>query len=260
MLASTNQAPRSVNDKIKVYARFCAGPALGLAMLVALIAGWRRWRVRWLLAIGALVSLALFLEVWHAPHYAAPGLGAAMLLAIEGLRHLRILRHGRAMVMVFCAASIALPVLRGGFDVGDGRARADVLARVQREPGKHLLMVRYGLLHDPGDEWVYNGADIDASKVVWARELDAVSNRRLVDYFQDRRVWLVEPDTKRVAPYEAPANGEARTQLLEGVGQSAPDCGKWDEYYYRVTGILPPKPERACPPGPIDLDAYLGSR
>jgi hypothetical protein len=74
--------------------------------------------------------------------------------------------------------------------------------------GKHLLIVRYGLRHDPGDEWVHNDAGIDASPVVWARELDRDDNAELIRYFGDRSVWLVEPDTPSsvlVLYHEAPA-------------------------------------------------------
>jgi hypothetical protein len=50
---------------------------------------------------------------------------------------------------------------------------------------------------------VYNAADIDHSKVVWAREMDPASNRELLRYFKVRKAWLVEPDFNppRVSPY-----------------------------------------------------------
>ena len=52
-------------------------------------------------------------------------------------------------------------------------------------------------------EWVYNGADIDNSKVVWARDMGKEKNRELLEYFKDRQAWLVEPDENppRVSPY-----------------------------------------------------------
>jgi hypothetical protein len=55
-------------------------------------------------------------------------------------------------------------------------------------------MVRYGGGHNLHDEWVYNGAEIDNAKVLWARELDPTQNAKLFAYFKDRRIWLVEPD------------------------------------------------------------------
>jgi hypothetical protein len=54
-----------------------------------------------------------------------------------------------------------------------------------------------------GVEWVYNAADIDAAKVVWAREMSPDRNRELMTYFSNRKVWLVEPDCTpvRVSAY-----------------------------------------------------------
>jgi hypothetical protein len=46
------------------------------------------------------------------------------------------------------------------------------------------------------DEWVYNTADIDNSKVVWARDMDEAENLELIRYYKDRTVWLVQPDRK----------------------------------------------------------------
>jgi hypothetical protein len=48
---------------------------------------------------------------------------------------------------------------------------------------------------EAGLEQVYNAADIDGSKVVWAREMDAADNLELMHYYPDRKVWLVEPDS-----------------------------------------------------------------
>ena len=50
----------------------------------------------------------------------------------------------------------------------------------------------------------HNGAEIDGAKVLWARELDEEQNAKLFEYFKDRQVWLVEPDTDNteLIPYQ----------------------------------------------------------
>jgi hypothetical protein len=52
--------------------------------------------------------------------------------------------------------------------------------------------------------WVYNRADINGAKVVWAREMDEADNRELLQYFHDRRAWLVEADENppKLSPYK----------------------------------------------------------
>ena len=56
------------------------------------------------------------------------------------------------------------------------------------------MIVHYDPEHDFDREWVFNRADIDNSAVVWAHDMGAERNRALLDYFRDRRVWLVKPD------------------------------------------------------------------
>ncbi len=73
-------------------------------------------------------------------------------------------------------------------------------------PGEHLVLVRYSKDHNSGEEYVYNEADIDHSKTVWAREIPGIDLGPLLNYFRNRDVWLYEPDEDDsiVRPYAKP--------------------------------------------------------
>jgi hypothetical protein len=81
--------------------------------------------------------------------------------------------------------------------------RAKVRNELARLPGSQLVIVRYGPDHNFFEEWIYNAADIDRAKVVWARELTAPENRNLLAYFHNRTALLLEPDAHppRLTPY-----------------------------------------------------------
>jgi hypothetical protein len=64
--------------------------------------------------------------------------------------------------------------------------------------------VRYGPHHSLNAEWVYNDADIDASKVVWARDMGQSANEELIQYFWDRKIWIVEGDSPAPRPLPYP--------------------------------------------------------
>ena len=104
-----------------------------------------------------------------------------------------VLRAGALMAHV----QIEQPWPRGNL------ARASMLSTLEHLPGEHLVLVRYSANHNFDVEWVYNAADIDASKVVWARDMDEQDNQELLQYFKNRRVWLVEPDQSppKLSPY-----------------------------------------------------------
>jgi len=71
-----------------------------------------------------------------------------------------------------------------------------VNAELAKLPGKLLVFVRYWPRHIFQDEWVYNRADIEGARVVWARDLGPEENDELVRLLGGRNVWLLEPDAR----------------------------------------------------------------
>ena len=88
-----------------------------------------------------------------------------------------------------------------------GTERAQIEARLEQLPGKQLVIVRDSPKRNPLDQWVYNNPDIDASKVVWAWEMDTANNRELMQYYGVRKAWLIKMDTQpaTISPYPLPA-------------------------------------------------------
>lgn len=166
-----------------------------------------------------LVSAGFFVSIWSFAHYAAPVTCVIFLLLVQAIRHLRVMRIGERPIGVAlaCAAVFLLAgeiTLRAANHCCDplewtcqgDPSRAAIQEKLSHTPGKHLILVRYEGDHNIHDEWVYNGAEIDSAKVIWARELDAEQNAKLLAYFKDRHVWLVEPDkdNTELIPYEPP--------------------------------------------------------
>jgi hypothetical protein len=177
-------------------------------------------RIRLLLAEFGLCAAGLFSIVYFEPHYAAPLTCVIYGLLVQALRHLRTVRFlerpagvdlARAVIvlLLFTAVSAPYHLIRypkspdpWSWNRGGG-VKDPVVERVQALPGPQLVIVRYAPGHNPNAEWVYNQADIDHSKVVWARELGPEQNQKLVTYFHDRQIWLFEPDAgrMRLRPY-----------------------------------------------------------
>jgi hypothetical protein len=172
-----------------------------LLCLITLPYLWRRPAMRNLLWILAVFSIGLAVEGWCQIHYFAPVVGAAAALKMESLRRVSSWKMGprrlglafSAAIVLCCTVSLVRqikPEAVRGWSV----ERARLQNKLESEPGQQLVVVRYSESHNPIQEWVYNKADIDASKVVWAREMSPFQNQKLFDYFKGRHIWLLQPD------------------------------------------------------------------
>lgn len=83
--------------------------------------------------------------------------------------------------------------------------RGQLVKHLKQQDGKHLVVVNYGTRHSYHDEWVYNEADIDGAKVVFARAMNSSQDCQLVEYFKFYRIWLLQVDgdetTPKLKPY-----------------------------------------------------------
>jgi hypothetical protein len=190
-----------------------------LFLLPALPYAFRDRRMRLLVVTLFLCLAGVFAVIWSAPHYAAPVTCVIYALLVQAVRHLRTMKWkarpvGVALsraIVVLLVLSTCVGIARRSCDplwwtcTGDP-SRVAVIKQLMDAPGKHLIVVRYSDDHNIHDEWVYNRADIDGSKIIWARELDPEQNAKLFAYFKDRQVWLVEPDVDNteIKPYTPP--------------------------------------------------------
>jgi hypothetical protein len=184
------------------------------------------WLVRdrkfWqLFAPFAVCFAALTTVVWFEPHYAAPLLGALIAILVQALRHLRKWTpRGRPTgiglsraVVLFVLATIPFRVAASFREAAADPSiqqmafRAQFLRQLEATPGDHLVLIHYGEDHDVGQEWIYNRADINSARVIWARVIPGVDERPLLEYFRGRVVWDVDADSDppRLSPHQQPA-------------------------------------------------------
>jgi hypothetical protein len=225
--------------------QFYAGPALMIGLLMfhrALIDK----RIRFLACCLIVLCVGMGIEVFLVAHYLAAFSGVLYAVGLQAMRHLRVWTPGSrpvglalvrmAIAVCFVMAGIRLCTRTLGIVTFErpqsewmgmwygpdpfGARRSEIQQQLEGLPGKHLILVRYGINHFPDDEWVYNSPDIAHSKVIWAREMDKSSNDQLIDYYRGRQIWLVQPDKSEGAllPYHDPtATGLEELVTLQAV-------------------------------------------
>jgi hypothetical protein len=189
-----------------------AGAGLTLVFLFVCaipLAGIRRLRLAF--AVVVLFLFAMTLQKFVFAHYLSPGLGPYFVVAMFGLRLLRCQRvreqrTGQALVacvvalagvLFFFDSMITIYGLAHRKDSSAVDFQRQATVRLLSEPGTHLVLVRYAADHNPDGEIIYNSPDIDAQRIVWAFDFGPEADRPLLDYYHDRKVWLIQPDGPR---------------------------------------------------------------
>ena len=184
----------------------------------------REFRYLWVVVTLLLFALGVNFFPAFQFHYVAAVTCLFMLASVTGLRRLSRVSADAARVTVFlCAAhfcfwyglhffddaEVSMSMRR--YETWDAinhknpERRIEVNRQLAQASGKQLVFVRYWQQHVFQDEWVYNEADIDRARTVWARDLGAADNEQLRRYYPDRTAWLLEPDARppKLSPYKA---------------------------------------------------------
>jgi hypothetical protein len=204
-------------EKFSAWWQFYLGPLLSLPLLAFpnLI---RQPKMRLPLLICAAMLAGFSVQTWTLPHYFSPATGALYILLVQGMRHLWHCSSTRrdaaqslvraipvlacAMILLRVTAALTHTHIEPAWPRGN-LERAALAHQLQQLAGPQLVIVAYGPHHDVDREWVYNDADIDRSKVVWARDMGKAANQELVQYFSDRKIWFLEGDapSPQLTPY-----------------------------------------------------------
>lgn len=196
-----------LQGRIRGWVAFFVGLPL-LWCLLAIPLALRRPHVAAALAILAFSFGGHLLSRFFSPHYAAPATALVVLVLVQCMRscsRVRVPIAGRAWPVIAVVGILAFGVVSSLSTHAEALAaraagapgqRARILDAMRSRGGQHLIVVRY----EPGlparFEWVYNAADIDASPVIWARDLGDAANADLWARYPDRKVWRLTVDAK----------------------------------------------------------------
>jgi hypothetical protein len=207
---------------------------IGLAMAIPFLVGLWGSR-RDMPVVGTLVVCFAchLLTSWNFPHYAAPLFPPLLLITVRGLMTLGrwsvnerpvgyVFSRGAFFVAASPLALMTLHLTTGWPDgitnswsrsccaVRQSSERSEIVEALEQVPGKDLVVVDDSQSFPKYGDLVYNEPDIDASSVAFAHSLSAASNARLLDYFRDRRIWLLEftPEGYSLEPIGRGGNGQ----------------------------------------------------
>jgi hypothetical protein len=214
-----------VAHMLRIFAitTFFLGPILILPIVTLLFAlpyGFSFRRIdpltRTLLLCTLVFAAGTELALFYNPHYSAPATCLIMALLLLAMRRIRGWNRGGLFlartVPVICIVAFSLRATADPLHFSKSRystyywneffelhpkgwfPRAAIQSDLYKIPGNHLVIVHYSPEHEPFPDWVYNDADIDHARIVWARDMEPVENKELLTYFRDRRAWLLRPD------------------------------------------------------------------
>jgi hypothetical protein len=218
---------------------FFLAPALTLPFLMLFFALPRNFSLRdirgptaFLIFEASVFLVGESLVNYYNPHYSAPATGLIVALVLLAMRQMRewspLGRFLTRAIPVICVLTLTIRAAAAPLDIRlhefyefawhekmvRSFGREKIKNELEHTPGKHLVIVHYSSTHDTFNEFVYNDAGIDNSKIVWAREISAREDKELAQYFKDRKIWLLQADENppRLEPHRASSESSATVQ------------------------------------------------
>jgi hypothetical protein len=195
--------------RVRYYRFFLFAPLYVAALVFLALA---RSRVDWWIVVTILLfALGTNIYPYFFPHYVAAEACLFILVAVRGLEWIGRWRSQISrLILLFCGMQFffwyGLHLFAGEnlwdafhyepwdfINHGDLEGRIAANQQLEAMPGQQLVFVRYWPGHE-FHEWVHNAADIDRSRVVWALDLGAAENQKLLSYVPQRNAWLLQPD------------------------------------------------------------------
>jgi hypothetical protein len=192
-------------------------------------------KTRFLLLTCCATTVGLLLPIYFNPHYPAPMTCVIYALLLQAMRHIMSWKsRGRLIGLAIIRAVVGTIVILVALRAFTGTLqppiptsfpitwcsrpielpdRAALQSQLSARNDRHLVIVHYQPDHSGLQEWVYNEADINNAKVIWARDMGASSNEELITYFKDRRVWLIDADEKPPRPVPYALRSDAKSSF-----------------------------------------------
>lgn len=186
---------------------------IGILLVVGLRSRWGFFCVASVLFV---VFGQSFVEYWFA-HYAAPIVPLILTVLAEAVRRVSLSRPkicqtalatpGALAILTFCfaMANFGGVAVVGLFRLGQNKnsttvsakaetkriaSRQDLVTRLSERGGGHLVFVRYDKTYTLHGNWVYNSADLNTARVIFAHDFDDAKNRELIARHSSRSIWL----------------------------------------------------------------------
>jgi len=179
--------------RLSHFWKFFIGPFLSPALAFILYLR-RDRRIRmWLLASIPFILDKARYHAWY-PAHSGPATILIVLAMVQCWRHMRVWKRqrglgiavSRLMIAGLCSAIILGNAGRAAESIVPAerlrhlaplwesmypakRLRDDVIARLEKIPGSHLVFVKYAPGHCFCEEWVFNLADLQSQRIVFAR-------------------------------------------------------------------------------------------
>ncbi len=223
------QAQSAAHDRAGYWERFSERLSfyrffLMVPLFVAPLAFWRYPRVALTIFVFAIGTN--FYPYFY-PHYIAAEACLFVLIGVASLQMLK--KEFSQLLLLICAThvifwygihlagaeNLRVALMRyenwDFINYGDPEGRIAINRKLEAQPGKQLVFVRYSAQHG-FHEWIRNAAEIDNAQIVWAGDLGVERNELLKNYYKDRQAWLIEPDARpprlTLLPASAAATGD----------------------------------------------------